>query len=85
MTGKSILIVADNLANLKLARVLLHGEGYDTRTAENAEEALTALQSFTPDLILMDIQLPGVDGLELTRQLKAQPATKDILIVALTA
>jgi CheY-like chemotaxis protein len=85
MTGKSILIVDDNLANLKLARVLLHGEGYDTRTAENAEEALTALQSFTPDLILMDIQLPGVDGLELTRQLKAQPATKDILIVALTA
>jgi CheY-like chemotaxis protein len=85
MTGKSILIVDDNPANLKLARVLLDGEGYDTRTAENAEEALIALQSFTPDLILMDIQLPGVDGLELTRQLKAQHATKDILIVALTA
>lgn len=85
MTGKSILIVDDNLANLKLARVLLAGEGYDAHTAENAEEALTALQSFTHDLILMDIQLPGVDGLELTRQLKAQPATKDILIVALTA
>jgi two-component system, cell cycle response regulator DivK len=85
MTGKSILIVDDNLANLKLARVLLDGEGYDTRTAENAEEALTALQSFNPDLILMDIQLPGVDGLELTRRLKAQQATKDIRIVALTA
>jgi CheY-like chemotaxis protein len=85
MTGKSILIVDDNLANLKLARVLLDGEGYDTRTAENAEEALTALQSFNPDLILMDIQLPGVDGLELTRRLKAQHATKDIRIVALTA
>ena len=52
MTGKSILIVDDNLANLKLARVLLDGEGYDTRTAENAEEALIALQSFTSDLIL---------------------------------
>jgi CheY-like chemotaxis protein len=85
MTGKSILIVDDNQANLKLARVLLEGEGFDTRTAVDAEEALDVLQHFTPDLILMDIQLPGVDGLELTRRLKAQPATKDIRIVALTA
>jgi CheY-like chemotaxis protein len=85
MTGKSILIVDDNQANLKLARVLLEGEGFDTRTAVDAEEALDALQNFKPDLILMDIQLPGIDGLELTRQLKARPATKDIRIVALTA
>ena len=85
MTGKSILIVDDNQANLKLARVLLEGEGFDTRTAVDAEEALDALQNFKPDIILMDIQLPGIDGLELTRQLKARPATKDILIVALTA
>jgi CheY-like chemotaxis protein len=85
MTGKSILIVDDNQANLKLARVLLEGEGFDTRTAVDAEEALDALQNFKPDLILMDIQLPGIDGLELTRQLKALPTTKDIRIVALTA
>jgi CheY-like chemotaxis protein len=85
MTGKSILIVDDNQANLKLARVLLEGEGFDTRTAVDAEEALDVLQHFKPDIILMDIQLPGIDGLELTRQLKARPATKDILIVALTA
>jgi CheY-like chemotaxis protein len=85
MTGKSILIVDDNQANLKLARVLLEGEGFDTRTAVDAEEAIDALQNFKPDLILMDIQLPGIDGLELTRQLKARPATKDIRIVALTA
>lgn len=85
MTGKSILIVDDNQANLKLARVLLEGEGFDTRTAVDAEEALDVIQHFKPDIILMDIQLPGIDGLELTRQLKARPATKDILIVALTA
>ena len=85
MTGKSILIVDDNQANLKLARLLLEGDGYDTRTASDALEALAVLQSFMPSLILMDIQLPGLDGLELTRRLKAQPATKDIVIIALTA
>jgi two-component system, cell cycle response regulator DivK len=85
MPGEPILIVDDNPINLKLARVLLAAEGYQVRTAEDAVEALAALEQFHPRLILMDIQMPGVDGLVLARRLKAAPATKDIVIVALTA
>jgi two-component system, cell cycle response regulator DivK len=80
-----ILIVDDNAVNLKLARVLLESEGYPVQTAADAEEALEVLRTFTPRMILMDIQLPGMDGLQLTRQLKANPATRDIIIIALTA
>lgn len=85
MAGEPILIVDDNPVNLKLARVLLTSVGYQVRTAEDATEALAVLEKFDPRLILMDIQMPGVDGLELSRRLKADPATKEILIVALTA
>lgn len=85
MAGEVILIVDDNAANLKLARVLLAGEGYRVRTAMNAEEALASIQEERPDLILMDIQLPGVDGLSLTRHLKTSAATRGIVIIALTA
>jgi two-component system, cell cycle response regulator DivK len=85
MAGEAILIVDDNATNLKLARVLLHGEGYEVRTAVDAEDALRLLQAFTPRLILMDIQLPGMDGLDLARRLKANLATRDITILALTA
>ena len=85
MAGEPILIVDDNAANLKLAKVLLVKEGYEIRTAGDAEEALKILQEFKPRLILMDLQLPGMDGLTLTRQLKAEPGSQDILIVALTA
>jgi CheY-like chemotaxis protein len=85
MSGERILIVDDNPQNLKLARVLLGSEGYEVKTAVHAEDALQVLASFTPEVILMDLQLPGMDGLELTRQLKADPMRKDILIVALTA
>jgi len=85
LRGEEILIVDDNPANLKLVRVMLEVEGYSVRTATDAEDALQQLASFTPRVILMDIQLPGMDGLELTRRLKADGATKDILIFALTA
>lgn len=85
MAGERILIVDDNPTNLKLARVLLVGAGYDVQTAGDAEEALERLAEFRPRLILMDIQLPGMDGLELTRRLKSNPAHRDIVIVALTA
>ena len=85
MAGEPILIVDDNAVNLKLVRVLLAKEGYETRTASDANEALAVLATFTPRLILMDLQMPGMDGLQLTRQLKADPRTKDILVVALTA
>jgi CheY-like chemotaxis protein len=85
MANEPILIVDDNPVNMKLIRILLTGEGYDTRTAADAQEALNVLQEFSPRLILMDIQLPGMDGLELTRHLKADPATRDITILGLTA
>jgi two-component system, cell cycle response regulator DivK len=85
MSGERILIVDDHPTNLKLARVLLTSEGYDVRTAEDAMQALAVLAEFRPHLILMDIQLPGMDGLELTRRLKADPATANIIVLALTA
>lgn len=85
MAGEPVLIVDDNPQNLKLARVLLITEGYEVRTAASAEEALRELESFTPRLILMDLQLPGMDGLELTRRLKADPARRHIAVIALTA
>lgn len=85
MSGEPILIVDDNPVNLKLARVLLASEGYDVRTAGDADEALSVLSEFRPRLMLLDIQLPGMDGLELTGRLKADEATRDIVIVAMTA
>jgi CheY-like chemotaxis protein len=85
MTAEPVLVVDDNAVNLKLVRVILVREGYDVRTAGDAEEALRMLETFTPRLILMDIQLPGIDGLTLTRQLKQDPARKDIVILALSA
>jgi CheY-like chemotaxis protein len=85
MAGEPLLIVDDNPANLKLARVLLAGEGYEVRTAVDAEEALSVLRDYHPRLILMDLQMPGMDGFELTRRLKADPATRGIVILALTA
>ena len=85
VAGEPILIVDDNVQNLKLARVILANEGYDVRTAADAEEALALLRTFRPHVILMDLQLPGMDGLQLTRQLKADRATRGIRIIALTA
>lgn len=86
MAGEPILIVDDNVINLKLVRVLLFTEGYEVRTATGAEEALAVLaDGFSPRLIFMDLQLPGMDGLELTRRLKADPATRNIIVLALTA
>jgi CheY-like chemotaxis protein len=80
-----ILVVDDNPVNLKLVRVLLTTEGYEVRTATDSEEALSVLSIFRPRLILMDLQLPGMDGLELTRKLKADPATSHTIILAVTA
>ncbi len=85
MAGEAILIVDDNPTNLKLVKVLLLKEGYQVQTAADAEEAMKLIEQSKPRLILMDIQLPGMDGLELTRRLKADPATKGIKILALTA
>jgi len=80
-----ILVVDDNATNLKLVSTLLEFEGYDILTAVDAEEAQVVLATTLPDLILMDIALPGMDGLTLTRKLKAEERTRSIRIVALTA
>jgi CheY-like chemotaxis protein len=80
-----ILIVDDNPTNLKLAASVLEFAGYQVLEAVDAIQALTVIEQTPPDLILMDIALPGMDGLTLTRQLKANAATNHIRIVALTA
>ena len=85
MAGESILIVDDTPVNLKLTRILLVNEGYKVMTAASAEEALELLRGYHPKLILADIQLPGMDGLELTRRIKKNEETRDITVVALTA
>jgi len=85
MSKGDVLLVDDNPANLKLVRVLLTTEGYEVRVASDAEEALKVLDDFEPQIILMDVQLPGMDGLELTRRLKADPHRRGIVIIALTA
>lgn len=84
MSGK-ILVVDDNHTNLKLVSDLLAFEGYDILKAVDAEEAQVVITDTLPDLILMDIALPGMDGLTLTRKLKADERTRHIRIVALTA
>jgi CheY-like chemotaxis protein len=83
--GEPVLIVDDHPANLRLLSFLLQSRGYQVRTAADGEELKVVLASFRPRLILMDIELPGVDGLELTRQLKAAPETRGIIVLALTA
>jgi CheY-like chemotaxis protein len=85
MTAKTILVIDDNPANLKLIRVLLTIEGYKVLTASNAESALAMIAASCPHLILMDLQLPGMDGLTLTRRLKSNAATESIPIIALTS
>ena len=85
MSRELILVVDDNAINLKLLRVLLECEGFAVDTAFDAEEALVVLRTSRPKLILMDLQLPGMDGYELTRRLKGSADTHDIVIVALTS
>ncbi len=85
MPSKSILLVDDSVHNLKLTRFLLGQDGFEVATAENAEQALRALEMHIPDLILMDIQLPGMDGLQLTRHLRRDASLNGVPIVAFTA
>jgi CheY-like chemotaxis protein len=80
-----VLVVDDNEAGLLLARSVLELDGFRVDSASSSEEVLERLKVRAPDLILMDVQLPGQNGLALTRQLKADPATAAIPIVALTA
>ncbi len=80
-----ILVIEDNPANMKLAVLLLDKAGHDVLTAIDAEAGLTMARIEQPQLILMDIQLPGMDGLEATRLLKLDAATSGIPVIALTA
>lgn len=83
--NERVLIVDDNPTNLKLVTYLVKAQGYQVETAADADGALAKISEQHPQLILMDLQLPGIDGLELTRRLKADPATHGIKIIALTA
>lgn len=85
MAGTPILIVDDNDVNLTLARLLFEMEGYEVLTAVDAEQARRVIAERPPCLILMDLQLPGMSGFELTRLLKADPATQGIVVLAITA
>ena len=84
MPGERILLVDDNAVTLKLARVLLELERYDVATAATAEEALSIVDEVRPHLILTDVRLPGIDGLELTRRLRAREEWRTVPIIALT-
>jgi CheY-like chemotaxis protein len=85
MTGKKILIIEDNLLNLELATDLLEANGFAVFSAQTAEEGLRLARELLPDLVLMDISLPGMDGLSATKNLKADPATRRLAVVGLTA
>jgi two-component system cell cycle response regulator DivK len=81
----TVLIVEDNPANMKLATLLIHNLGHTVLSAVDAETGLTVARDALPDLILMDVQLPGMDGLAATAILKSDPATAAIRVIALTA
>ena len=83
--SESILVVDDSADNRELTQILLEFDGFEVRLAEDATQALSLLKSYRPSLILMDVQLPGADGFELTRRLKLDPATRDIIVLAITA
>jgi len=85
MAGNRILIIEDNPMNLDLAADLLEVHGYVVLRAENALKGIELARAEQPDLILMDISLPDLDGLEATRKLRADPATQHLTVVALTA
>lgn len=80
-----ILIVEDNPKNLKLASGIVSRAGYEVITAEDGDSGLLLARQEVPDLILMDIQMPGMDGLTVTKLLKGDAATAQIKIIALTA
>ncbi len=85
MAGEKILIIDDNPVNIELASDLLKLQGFQILQAGDAETGIMIAKAEIPDLILMDIQLPGMDGLEATRQLRENAATRDVPIVAITA
>jgi two-component system cell cycle response regulator DivK len=81
----TVLIVEDNEKNMKLARDVLQAKGYQTLEAVSGEEGVKLAREKKPDLVLMDIQLPGINGIEAFRQIRGDAATRSIPVVALTA
>lgn len=85
MSNPRVLVVDDNAINMELVRYVLEHDGFVVESAPDAQEALRCIRSFQPELVLMDIQMPGMDGLELTRVLKEDPLLRQIVVVAFTA
>jgi two-component system cell cycle response regulator DivK len=85
LAGERILIAEDDRVSLKLVRDVLQANGYETTEVTNGEEVVANAVRLKPDLIVMDIRLPGIDGLEATRRLKSHPDTAGIPVVAVTA
>lgn len=85
MISRKVLLIEDNLMNMELATDLLESAGYQVLKAQRAEIGIAIAVDEHPDIILMDIALPGMDGLEATRRIKLDPRTSQIPIVALTA
>ncbi len=85
MLNEPILIVDDNPMNLKLEKRLLEAEQYQVLTAKNAEETLKLLEFFHPRLVLMDFQMPGLDGVELTKKLRSNPEYRKMIILMVTS
>ncbi len=85
MSAPRVLIIDDNALNIEIAEIVLTEEGFQVESATDGTQGLQRVASFRPDLILMDIQMPDRDGLELTRTLKADPTTRNIRLVAFTA
>jgi len=85
MAGETILVVEDNPLNMELVTDILEAHGYEVRQAINGKEAVQEVESHLPDLILMDIQLPGLDGLTVTGIIKDNPEAAHVPIIALTA
>ncbi len=85
MKGHKILIIEDNALNLELATVLLENNGFLVASAQTAEDGLKLARELSPDLVLMDFSLPGMDGLAATKNLKTDPATRHLTVVGLSA
>jgi CheY-like chemotaxis protein len=85
MAGETILVVDDAAVNLKLTDIVLRKDGFCVHAFTNAEDALAALPAIRPSVVLTDIQMPGMDGLEMTRRIKSDESTRGIVVVALTA
>ena len=85
MAGAHILVIDDNPMNIELVEYVLSSAGFEVRTADSAEQGFARIAERRPDLILMDIQMPGLDGLEMTRRLKADESLRGMVVVAFTA